>query len=239
MSVTVFSKYDDIFDIFATQYDKTQSDHLTVFDDGLSDKIKDKWKKFTYVSSEKEDNGIFSFSRTLNKCFDFLNPTDVMFYSDDCYVHTPNIYELLSEVAYKEPLSGLVVPIMTNVWCGVQRNEADRLPWANEEYIVLPETNEVYSSYDVSTACFFIRREVVNNVGLFDEAFIGSCEYGDLDYSIRIRKHGYKNIIVKSCFVEHGGEHFGHSDRNTRRRDPDTDSKVSEGNRSYFVRKWK
>lgn len=240
MKTLLLSKYDDIFDVFINQYVKTQDVPLTVLDDGLSDSTKSKWSQFTYIPSVKQSDGSFSFARSMNKGFKLLAPEDVMFYSDDCYIHTPALADKLSSVAYRELSAGLVVPTMTNVWCSLQRNEVDRLPWADKEYIIIPNIDDkVYSDHDISAVCFFIKREVINKVGYFDENYVGACEYGDLDYSIRIRQHGYRHIIVQTCFVEHG--YLGDLNQPTRKRAMTDKERNNEAtiNRDLFITKWK
>lgn len=238
----VFSKYDDIFEIFIKQYVKTQNYPLTVFDDSLNKGIKTQWHNFQYIDSVKNDNGSFNFTKTMNKALQSFPNDDILFYSDDCYIHTLELHKILSNVAYREPFAGFVVPTMTNVWCALQRNENDRAPWAGQEYIILPDIEgKVYSHHDISTVCFFIKREVINRVGFFDETFIGMGEYSDLDYSIRIRQAGYKNIIVQTCFVEHGGEHFNTLDHATCNRATSIERRNYEQikNSAYFIQKWK
>ena len=52
--------------------------------------------------------------------------------------------------------------------------------------------------------CILIKKEVIEKVGLLDEAFgIGGND--DLDYSIRIRKAGYKLKVLRSVFIDHKG----------------------------------
>ncbi len=247
----VLSKYDDIFDVFATQYTLTQSQPLLVLDDGLSDDIKSKWNKFTYIPSEKDCDGNYCVSKTVNKGFDLLSPNDVLCYSDDCYIETPELYQELEFISYQVTNSGLVVPAMSNVYCSFQREawaktlvddyHVDLLRYPT--YIVLPlsdsRSTEIYSGYiDVSAACFFIKRDVINQVGKWDEGFIGAADYPDLDYSIRIRQKNFSHVVATNCFVEHGGKHFQFADRNTRER-IGTDSSAHTYNEVYFKNKWK
>jgi len=247
----VLSKFDDIFDIFATQYKRTQSNSLTVFDDGLSDGIKSKFSEFTYIPSEKDNDGNFFISKTINNGLDLLAPHDILFYCDDCYIETPELHRELEIIAYQEQAAGLIAPATSNVYCCFQMEAWNKTLadgyhldlCRHPTYIVLPLTDnratQVYSGYiDVSAVCFFLKREVINKVGKWDEGFIGAADYPDLDYSIRIRQNGYHHIVATNCFVEHGGKHFPCMDRNTRRRIK-TDNSAYLYNKEYFDQKWK
>lgn len=52
--------------------------------------------------------------------------------------------------------------------------------------------------------CLLIKNETVNTVGFLDEMYgLGNCE--DDDYSVRIRKAGYKLMLCGDCFIHHFG----------------------------------
>ena len=50
--------------------------------------------------------------------------------------------------------------------------------------------------------CMFIKREVINRIGLFDERFY-PCSMEDLDYSLRTVKAGFKLVNTKNVFIYH------------------------------------
>jgi len=52
--------------------------------------------------------------------------------------------------------------------------------------------------------CMLIKRTVVDRIGLLDEQFTPG-NYEDDDYSLRIRKAGYKLILCKDTFIHHFG----------------------------------
>lgn len=65
------------------------------------------------------------------------------------------------------------------------------------------------SSYpDLVTAvgfCMYIRREAINEVGLFDEAKFGKGYGEEVDFSFRAARNGYKNVLCDNTFVFHNG----------------------------------
>lgn len=52
--------------------------------------------------------------------------------------------------------------------------------------------------------CFLMKKKIVDKIGLLDEIFTpGNCE--DNDYSLRIRKAGFRLILCKDTFIHHFG----------------------------------
>ncbi|MDU4962077.1 MAG: glycosyltransferase [Sporomusaceae bacterium] len=52
--------------------------------------------------------------------------------------------------------------------------------------------------------CMLIKRTVIDTVGLFDETF-SPGNYEDDDYSLRIRRAGYRLLLCRDCFIHHFG----------------------------------
>ena len=50
--------------------------------------------------------------------------------------------------------------------------------------------------------CMFIKREVINNIGLFDERYF-PCFGDDLDYSFRAKKAGYRLVSAMDVYIYH------------------------------------
>ncbi len=63
----------------------------------------------------------------------------------------------------------------------------------------LPETDMEVEA--ISGACMMVKREAVNDVGLWDEAYFLHCE--DLDWCMRFRQKGWKILFIPSARVEH------------------------------------
>jgi GT2 family glycosyltransferase len=61
----------------------------------------------------------------------------------------------------------------------------------------------VYIDVDlVHGLCMFIKRELINKIGLFDERFY-PCGREDIDYVVRARKAGYRTVDAMDVFVFH------------------------------------
>jgi len=79
--------------------------------------------------------------------------------------------------------------------------------------------------------CAAMRRDVIDKIGLLDERFsVGMFE--DDDYSMRIKKAGFKVICAEDVFIHHfGGTSFS-------KLHPDEYYKIFEENRKKYELKW-
>jgi len=89
-------------------------------------------------------------------------------------------------------------------------------------------------SFDIQVLAMFcvaMRRDLLEEVGFLDERFaIGMFE--DDDYSMRVRRAGYRVVCAEDVFVHHwGGASFSKMDRTEYRR-------IFEENREKFEAKW-
>ena len=115
----------------------------------------------------------------------------------------PDVLEKLVSAAAADPLIGLVgCPLLE----GSDGSDLRRVPpgkklrgpWAIP---VFPRPGE-RPDY-LSGACLLIRREVLDDVGLFDEGFFFFFE--DADFSHRALDHGWRLAVAEDAQVEHRG----------------------------------
>ena len=77
-----------------------------------------------------------------------------------------------------------------------------------------------------------LKREVIDNIGLFDVGFFH--DFGEDDYSARIRRAGYKLVLCRDTFVQHD-----HDFRNMEDKDPANFRKSLEvGRKNYSDKYW-
>ena len=233
----VSSKFDDIFDKFATVYILTQKTPLVVLDDGLSDEIKAKYRQFTYLDSSKDGDGYYHATATINKGVEYIAPNDYVMMCDDVYLNTLDLCEQLERIAYQEDIAGYVAPVMSNVWNHLQW-PCNRV-YDEKGYTILDcKSDAKYDNYiDLVPICGYLKRSVVEAVGSWDESYTGYGEFSDLDYSIRIRLAGFRHIVAQYCFAEHGAPHFPRRGNNTISR-IDWPASYREQNKDYFEQKW-
>jgi GT2 family glycosyltransferase len=63
----------------------------------------------------------------------------------------------------------------------------------------------------ISGACMLVRREAMENVGLWDEGYFLHCE--DLDWCMRFRQKGWKILFVPDARISHALGACSHSRR--------------------------
>lgn len=119
----------------------------------------------------------------------------------------PGWLEPLVEVLDKDPSVGMVGPVTNSA--------------GNEQRVVLPEVTQdtfvpatvsylalqsgIYSETEkLGFFCVAIRRDVIDKIGMLDEAF-GIGMFEDDDLCVRARKADYRLLIAEGSFVYHKG----------------------------------
>lgn len=134
---------------------------------------------------------------------------DVLLLNSDTEVPSDWL-ERIQTCAYSDEMIGTVTALSNNatlvsVPIGLQPNEIpDQL--SLEEYAQI--VNEAsYNEYiDLPTShgfCMFIKREVLNYIGYFDEENFGKGYGEENDFSFRCMDFGYRNVVCDNVFVLH------------------------------------
>ncbi len=132
-----------------------------------------------------------------------------IFLIDDDNIVDPNTIKELVEFMEKNPYVGVAAPLMyflkdpRRIWCaGVKRNY-----WLTiTKYIGYGKIDDgtitsPYESEDFPNA-FMVRKEVIDKVGLFNSKLF-PIHYEESDFCQRIRKAGYKVMLVPTAKVWH------------------------------------
>lgn len=205
ITCVVPSNDDRVFEVFAKSYfEAVKLPLVVIYGDGLSEGIR---KKYGYVSFLPEPDP-FSVYAAVNVGINFASDNDVVVICDDVYIHTVSIIKKLRMVAYANDDIGITVPLVSNVVNNVQAP----VPL---EYDVEFVNGYPYitTSQKVNFEFAFLKRSVINRVGMFDEGY--KWFRGDVDYNRRCLNAGYVNAVSYAAYVQHGGPMFGRNAGNT------------------------
>lgn len=133
---------------------------------------------------------------------------------------------------YANPLHGAVGPVTNNISGNQIRPQLYQTLAEFQEFArQFNQSDPRKWSYSLRLVgfCLLIRREIYENVGPFDEQF-GKGNFEDDDYSLRIRRAGYKLVIAGDTYIHHFGSV-------TNRTDPEYQQLLAL-NRQKFMEKW-
>ena len=162
------------------------------------------------------------FAAACNIGYQSANGEAVFFLNPDCHLSRNSINEMLTALL-SDNECGMVGGLLVNLdgseqgggrravptpWRSFVRafglhRLANRWPGLFYDFHLhkhpLPETNLEVEA--ISGACMMIKREAVEEVGLWDEAYFLHCE--DLDWCMRFRANGWKILFVPTAEVVH------------------------------------
>lgn len=153
-------------------------------------------------------DGNFIFSRSANAGIDYADPDDIILLNDDVRLLHPRTFDILKEMAYTDPSIGVMVPLVDG-GCG------NHFMRSNREDLWKDNTSGIHycrgkrGSDLVTFACAYIKRRLLNQIGLMDENFVG-YGFDDIDMCIRAKQAGWKLAVTNKAKVQHGngGEEF-------------------------------
>jgi GT2 family glycosyltransferase/glycosyltransferase involved in cell wall biosynthesis len=175
----------------------------------LSKELKLHSKKNNYTLLENEIN--LGFVGTVNRGILGSLANDVILLNSDTLV--PNGWlDQLAATAYSDAIIGTVTPFSNNAticsfpnFC--QDNDlpdGETVESLNRKF---RETNDGLM-LDIPTAhgfCMFIKRSLIQEIGIFDEKKWGKGYAEENDFSLRADKHGWRNVMALDTFVQHLG----------------------------------
>lgn len=176
--------------------------------DSLERKIKEAIKKnnnFHYYRNPEN----LGFVKTCNRAVFELDKTgnDILLLNSDTKV-TSGFLEELREILSSNHKIGTVTPRTNNATIATVPLASIHQKGINpgESYKIFKKIKTKLPRYnEIPTACGFcvlIRRKVIKKYGLFDEIF-GKGYGEENDLSMRIKKHGYINVLANHAYVFH------------------------------------
>jgi GT2 family glycosyltransferase len=148
---------------------------------------------------------------TANLAMSLSKENDVILLNSDTEV-CGNWISKLNWHAYSRPKVGTVTPFSNNATiCSYPNLHGFKEfpPGSNLEDFdsAFSEANK-YKNILIPTAvgfCFYIRRDCLNEIGLFDESSFGMGYGEENDFSLRASKNGWVNLLAGDTFVYHEG----------------------------------
>jgi len=154
----------------------------------------------------------FVFSRNVNLAIREFPSRDILILNDDALLETRRGFDQLAAAATMEKEYGVVAAAVRGaVGCREQMamyGEGHHAYMAAiKEFGTVPEKKVVrirpVTHHTVTFICVYLRRDVIDRVGLLDERF-EFYSHQDDDYCQRVRDAGYKLGVFDGCVVEHG-----------------------------------
>ncbi len=172
--------------------------------------ISDLLAKNSNVTSIRHERNL-GFVASCNEGMCRESPHDVVLLNSDTIV-TKGWLTKLSRAAYSRPRVGTVTPLTNNgTVCSVPSffEENEIPPFLDVDQMgVLVENVSAREYPKLPTCvgfCVYIKREVLERVGLFDEAAFGKGYGEENDFSLRAQKLGFADILDDATFVYHEG----------------------------------
>lgn len=225
--IPIYNAYDAVVDCINSVIKNTnlKEDRLVLINDCSPDErisqhintVKAQYPELNIIVIENESNK--GFVGTVNVGMRSSN-NDVLLLNSDTIVGK-NWLSKMKNCAYSQPKVATVTAMSNNatiasVPMGLMRNEI-------LDDITLDEYNDMltdcaYRDYpELPTAhgfCVYIRREVLDKLGFFDEESFGRGYGEENDFSYRCLDYGYKNLLCDDVIVYHLESQSFSSERN-------------------------
>ncbi|WP_169743630.1 glycosyltransferase [Methanolacinia paynteri] len=206
-------KYRDIYRIFLIN-DCSTDKRI----DLLLDKIESFNKSFISVIRNRDNQG---FVKTVNIGMKISN-NDVILLNSDTIV-TENWAKKIRDCAYEKETIATVTPFTNNgTICSIPefcKNNDIPPGFTIDSFGKFVESLSFHQYPEIPTAvgfCMYIKREILERIGLFDEFSFdkGYCE--ENDFCMRVIKAGYSNQLCDNTFIYHKGESSFNQTKNER-----------------------
>ncbi|GMN99927.1 glycosyltransferase [Parageobacillus thermoglucosidasius] len=214
-----------------TKYTREGSYEIVIVDNHSTDGTVEwlKQQNNIKVIFNKENLG---FPKGCNQGIKIATGENILLLNNDTIV-TKNWLDNLLACLYSSDDIGAVGPVT---------NSAAYYSTIPVNYTSIDEMHQFAASYNVADPnkweerlkligfCMLIKREAIDKVGLLDERFTPG-NFEDDDYSVRLRKAGYRLILCKDTFIHHYGSVSWKKNVNAY-------SKVLTENEKKFKEKW-
>ncbi|MCT7949160.1 glycosyltransferase [Ancylothrix sp. C2] len=228
--VCVHNALDDVKDCLEAVVRYTRMPYsLILVDDGSGEETREYLANFadyqgaTLIRNESAKGYTFAANQGLNKSF---SNYAILLNSDT--VVTPEWLDRLLACAESDPQIGIVGPLSNSAtWQSIpELFNAAGDDWAENplpEGMRVAEMAQIVAEYSgrlypripfLNGFCLAIKREVIEQVGYFDEVNFGAGYGEENDYCLRTRKAGWQLAIADDVYVyHHGSRSYNHERR--------------------------
>ena len=165
-----------------------------------------KEKKIVVLDNEQN----LGFVKTVNKGMQY-SQNDVILLNSDTEV-THNWLEKIQKCCYSNEFIATVTPLTNNgTICSVPNFGIDNeLPknMSLDQYAEMIEKISINRYPELTTGngyCMYIRRDVINEIGVFDDKTFGKGYGEENDFCYRALDYGYINVLCDNTFIYHKG----------------------------------
>jgi hypothetical protein len=215
-TIIVLTGFADIFDQFQESIGvhEPHANVVVVTSRGVDLLVRNKkWKVIAGIEP-------FIFARNANVGIREAGRSDVLLMNDDARFVGARTVETITRAAYSDEKIGILSPqIIGGAGSYIQSKKDD-------------SRRLEYTMDRLAFACVYIKRAVIDSIGLLDERFDG---YGgeDDDYCIRAVKAGFRLAVTSDVWVRHGFQHSHTSSSSFRRVMANKESSASEMRAKY------
>jgi GT2 family glycosyltransferase/glycosyltransferase involved in cell wall biosynthesis len=214
--VPIYNAYEDTKACLKSLIENTDHRHkIILLDDSSTDKriigltnliVSTRENVEVYRNSEN-----LGFVKNCNLGLQRTQDEDVVLLNSDTIV-TKNWLEKLIKAAYTKKNIATVTPLTNNgTICSIpnwlESNEISE-GFTIESFARLIANTSLISYPEIPTSvgfCMYIKREVINKLGLFDEANFGKGYGEENDFCCRAIKAGYIHILDDTTYIYHAG----------------------------------
>lgn len=152
------------------------------------------------------------FSGTVNSAIMKSAPDDIILLNSDAVVST-DWAARLQRTAYADPKLATVVPFSNNATAwnvpfpdGQPLPQQNTLQWVQDFDDRAKENGSTAVEMPTNHGfCLFVKRNVIDRIGLFDELKFGVGQSEDNEFAMRLRANGYYTGCAVNVFVGHDG----------------------------------
>lgn len=176
----------------------------------ITEYLREKAKQCSFLLLENTEN--LGFVATVNRGMSLNPENDILLLNSDVEVAN-NWLNRIQEAAYSDTKIGSITPFSNNAticsfpnFC--EDNELFNQLDVNKLDLLFSQSNPDNSLIDIPTGvgfCMFIKRNCLNQVGLFDVETFGRGYGEENDWCQRAIKSGWRNVHLMNVFAFHKG----------------------------------